>query len=101
MNKRSIASLLRAGANRIESGGLARGSYKKGNSYCALGALGYGEPKLFGPHTSAAAYALRKFVGKGYIPAWSDTSHKNTVISAMRQTARALEHGFDISGYPA
>jgi hypothetical protein len=97
VTKRQIAAVCRAAANRIEKYGWTQG--RIGNTtvgFCAIGAIWASAPT---PSRSASAcLAVRKHNYISNIPVWNDskTQTKEGVISALRKTARALEHGMAI-----
>lgn len=99
MNKRAAARILRTAANLIAKGGLVKGKFKEGRSYCALGAMGFNWECSGNDNQRLARNALCKVVGVTAIPAWNDKLErtKTEVISTMRRAARLLEHGLKVT----
>ncbi len=100
VTKRGVAQILRSAANKIAKGGLAKGTFKDGQSYCALGALGFGWANYV-PSASPQCKArdvLARNIGVTAIPPWNDKPERtaNEVVGYMRRTARALEHGMSL-----
>jgi hypothetical protein len=101
MSKRELAKQLRAGANLLEQSNWKKRALanKKETSFCMLGAIAAANSYRqksgylkYPPHQFSDAV----FAATGHTPVFiNDVSAdtKDQVVSAMRSTARALEHG--------
>ncbi len=96
VSKKTAATNLRKAAVLIETCGFVKGKYgTKDVGYCALGAIRAADKAS----EDASAMALRVVIGNRSISAWNDTASQTAegVTSTIRATARALEHGLEVS----
>ena len=98
-SKRRAAQLLRSGAKRIETYGHVKGTYgSKSSGFCIQGSYGLTDSVGWSDDKVLAAKALKKVLGQtGAV--WNDlhTTTKDHVVRKMRQVARLLEHGLQVS----
>lgn len=98
-SKRKAAQILRTAAKKIETHGWIRGRLgNEGVGFCAVGAIYHSSPgrNLSGEDDNwDLAHTALELMLNGDVVRFNDriAASAESVTSAMRRTARALEHG--------